>query len=112
MRGRCGSRLIPGLERYCRDGLVALRFMESYCERMHRREFLTALAATATVAAQTPASQVQTPAGKGRLKQAVTRGVFGRGANLEDTCKIAADLGIKGYDLIGPADWPILKKYG
>src|SRR5262245_49436450 len=74
---------------------------------MQRREFLTALAAAATAAAQTPA-----PAGQGRLKQAVTRGVFGRGANLEDTCRIAAELGIKGYDLIGPADWPVLKKYG
>src|SRR5690348_10931823 len=74
---------------------------------MQRRDFLTALAVTASAAAQTPA-----PASKGRLKQAVTRGVFGRGSALEDTCRIAADLGIKGYDLIGPADWPTLKKYG
>jgi hydroxypyruvate isomerase len=32
--------------------------------------------------------------------------------SLEDSCKIAADCGIVGYDLIGPADWPTLKKYG
>jgi hydroxypyruvate isomerase len=25
---------------------------------------------------------------------------------------MAADLGIKGFDLIGPPDWPILKQYG
>ena len=71
---------------------------------MQRREFLTAIAAAATAAAQ--------PASKGRLKQAVTRGVFGRGANFEESCRTAADLGIKGFDLIGPNDWPTLKKYG
>jgi hydroxypyruvate isomerase len=30
----------------------------------------------------------------------------------EDTCREAARVGCKGYDLIGPADWPTLKKYG
>jgi hydroxypyruvate isomerase len=49
---------------------------------------------------------------KGRLKQCVTGGVFGRGTSLEDGCKIAASLGIVGYDLKAPADWPTLKKYG
>ena len=34
------------------------------------------------------------------------------GATLEDSCREAARLGIKGFDLIGPADWPMLKKYG
>jgi len=32
--------------------------------------------------------------------------------SFEDTCREAAKLGIVGYDLRGPADWPILKKYG
>jgi hydroxypyruvate isomerase len=39
-------------------------------------------------------------------------GVFARGTTLEDACKEAARLGIKGFDLRGPADWPTLKKYG
>jgi hydroxypyruvate isomerase len=39
-------------------------------------------------------------------------GVFARGTSLEDGCKLAASLGIVGYDLRGPADWPTLKKYG
>jgi hydroxypyruvate isomerase len=79
---------------------------------MRRRDFFPALAASAAVT-QLPA-QTQTPAprGKGRLKQTVTRGVFGRGMSLEDSCKEAARQGIVGYDLIGPADWPTLKKYG
>src|SRR3984885_13022116 len=74
---------------------------------MRRRDFLPALALS-TAAAQTPA-----PSGKsGRLKQCVTRGVFGRGMSFEDTCREAARAGAKGYDLIGPNDWPTLKKYG
>jgi len=49
---------------------------------------------------------------KGRIIQGVTRGVFARGAALDDSCREAARLGIKGFDLIGPADWPTLRKYG
>ncbi len=74
---------------------------------MRRRDFLPAIAAS-VAAAQTPAPQAR----KGRLKQVVTRGVFGRGMSLEDSCREAARMGCKGYDLIGPADWPTLKKYG
>ncbi len=48
---------------------------------------------------------------KGRLKQGVTRGVFAREMSLEDCCREAARLGIRGFDLLGPADWPLLKKY-
>jgi hydroxypyruvate isomerase len=72
---------------------------------MRRRDFLPAIAASAAFA-QTPTEQ------KGRIKQGVTRGVFARGTSLDDCCREAARLGIKGFDLIGPADWPTLKKYG
>src|SRR4051794_20780803 len=74
---------------------------------MRRRDFLPALAAPLALA-QTPDPVHR----KGQFKQGVTRGVFGRGMSLEDSCREAAKLGIKGYDLIGPADWPTLKKYG
>jgi hydroxypyruvate isomerase len=78
---------------------------------MHRRNFVLGLAAAAATSfAQTSISQ--TVARKGRLKQAVTRGVFGRNMALEDCCREAARLGCKGFDLIEPADWPTLKKYG
>ncbi|MCU1329419.1 MAG: Xylose isomerase domain protein barrel, partial [Bryobacterales bacterium] len=46
------------------------------------------------------------------MKQGVTRGVFGRGMALYVMCREAARLGCQGFDLIGPADWPVLKKYG
>ena len=85
---------------------------------MRRREFLGAVAAPLVVgplAGQAPQPQAPAapvPQRKGRITQGVTRGVFGRGATLEDSCREAARLGIKGFDLIGPADWPMLKKYG
>ena len=72
---------------------------------MRRREFLPLLAAPALL------GQTATKL-KGRFKQGVTRGVFERGMSLEDCCREAANLGITGFDLIGPADWPLLKKYG
>src|SRR5215471_20806930 len=75
---------------------------------MRRREFLPTLGATLASAALAQ----DAPKSKGKLKQGVTRGVFTRGMPFEDTCKIAADMGFVGYDLIGPADWPTLKKYG
>ena len=74
---------------------------------MRRRDFLPALAAPLAMA------QAQTPVKlKGRFKQGVCQGVFPRGMSMEDRCREAAELGITGFDLIGPQQWPILKKYG
>jgi len=74
---------------------------------MRRRDFFPTIAAGAALAqAQT------TDKPKVKLKQTVTSGVFARGMPFEETCQIAAKLGIVGYDLRGPQDWPTLKKYG
>jgi hydroxypyruvate isomerase len=84
---------------------------------MNRRDFLLS-ATAASLALTVPSSgltlpQAVTPvARKGRIKQGVTTGVFARGTSLEDASREAARLGIKGFDLIGPADWPTLRKYG
>jgi hydroxypyruvate isomerase len=37
---------------------------------------------------------------------------FRGGLSLDDTCRLAAEIGFKGYDLMGPQHWPTLKKYG
>ena len=81
---------------------------------MNRRAFLGTAAASlaAARAALAAPQQTATPSRKGRLKQGVTRGVFGRGVPLEDCCRQAASVGIQGFDLITPADWPLVKKYG
>src|SRR5258706_15272632 len=79
---------------------------------MNRREFLTA----AVAAGVTVSSRAQTPAPprKGRIKQALMRVNFGAGSKLtfDDRCREAARHGYQGFDLVGPADWPTLKKYG
>jgi sugar phosphate isomerase/epimerase len=66
---------------------------------------------------------------KGRIKQAATPGVFtaravgapaaqqgagpqAGGMEFEEMCRQAVRLGLKGFDLIDPPDWPTLKKYG
>jgi hydroxypyruvate isomerase len=91
--------------------LVANLFVPSVVKEHHmgRRDFLLGLVAplvlTPTVA-QAPLPR------KGRIKQGVTRGVFARGMALEECCREAARLGIKGFDLIGPPEWPVLRKYG
>jgi hydroxypyruvate isomerase len=60
-----------------------------------------------------PPSSVQVAPRKGRIKQGVTGGVFGGLGTLDEQCREAARLGIKGYDLIStPDQWAILKKYG
>ena len=80
---------------------------------MRRRHFLSALAVSPGFAQSSdPQASVTPVPRKGRIKQGITRGVFARGMSMEDCCREAARLGIKGFDLIGPADWPTLKKYG
>jgi hydroxypyruvate isomerase len=82
---------------------------------MNRRTFLGAVAAPLALARMGTARQEQPAAPaprKGRLKQGVTRGVFGRGVSLEDCCTRAASLGIQGFDLVTPDDWPTVKKHG
>ncbi len=73
---------------------------------MTRRTWIAAAASAALAQDTRPTPR------KGRLKQCVTRGVFGRGMPLEDMCRHAARLGCVGFDLIGPQDFPLLKKYG
>ncbi|MEO8096270.1 MAG: TIM barrel protein [Acidobacteriota bacterium] len=76
---------------------------------MRRREFLPVLAVPMMLSGQTaPVKR------KGRIKQGVTRGVFRStpAMSFDDMCREAAKLGITGFDLVEPADWPTLKKYG
>lgn len=74
---------------------------------MTRRTFLPLAGAIAAAEAQE-----MKKARKGRLKQGVTRGCFGRGKALEDMAREAARLGAVSFDLTGPNDWPTLKKHG
>lgn len=48
---------------------------------------------------------------KGNINHAVCQWCYGS-IPLEEFCKSAAAIGIKGIDLVGPKAWPILQKYG
>jgi hydroxypyruvate isomerase len=75
---------------------------------MTRRTLLSSLAAAGAVA-----RAAQDTALKGRLKQGATLGCFGKlRSDLEEVCRIASRLGLKGLDLVGPKEYPTMKKYG
>lgn len=81
---------------------------------MGRRGFLGAVGGLGTMAALGfSAKPAQAAPRKGRLKQAVCRGVFnGAKLDFEGMCREAARLGAVGIDLVGPDAFPMLKKYG
>jgi hydroxypyruvate isomerase len=78
---------------------------------MTRRSIVTALSASVPLvpAVAQEAAPKRRP---GKLKQAVCPGVFGRQMPFEDRCRNGARLGVWGIDLVGPKDWPTMKKYG
>ncbi len=55
----------------------------------------------------------QAPA-RSRLKQSATLGCFGKDlrADLDALCKVAVKVGLKGLDLVGPKEYPVMRKYG
>jgi hydroxypyruvate isomerase len=86
---------------------------------LRRRDFLSALGTAAAgslgagsiLAASAPAAEPGPR--KGRLKQSVITCVFwGLNLDLDGMCREAARLGARGFDLVGPKDFPVLKKYG
>lgn len=76
---------------------------------MTRRDLILTGAAAATVLNAQTEQKVQR---KNRIKQGVCGGVFGREMSFEDRCRHAARLGAHCYDLVQPAQWPVVKKYG
>ena len=87
--------------------------------RFSRRRFLSALTTVGgayTVGIVTHAQTRPTlrrVIRHGRLKQGVCMGVFrGLKVSFEEKCRIAKELGVEGFDLVGPDRFPILKKYG
>jgi hydroxypyruvate isomerase len=84
-----------------------------------RAALKTILTSTATVGALGVASACapnEQPAKsdkplKNNIKQSVCRWCF-QDMPLEKLCIAAKEMGIRGIDLVGPADWPTLKKHG
>jgi hydroxypyruvate isomerase len=77
---------------------------------MERRSFLAG--AAASLATAFPAGAAQPAAVKGRLRQSATLGCFGKlRSDLEEVCRIASKVGLKGLDLVGPKEYPVMRKY-
>src|SRR5579872_1625118 len=66
---------------------------------------------TAAAAATLPLAQQAARAAGGRIKQSVARWCYSK-YSVEDLAKESARIGLKGMDLIEPADWPVVQKYG
>lgn len=74
------------------------------------------LAGTAAVAASNVLSSMKPISDKpallkGNINHSVCRWCF-KDLSVEELCREAKRIGIKGIDLVGPKDWPVLKQYG
>jgi len=77
-----------------------------------RREALTAAAAAAVLPLQSLAAQPATPAVvKGRLKQSVSRWCYSK-IPMPEFCEAVAAMGLTAIDLLGEADWPVVRDHG
>jgi len=74
---------------------------------MTRRSVLQTIPAALACAQAGRASEP--PAG--RLKQSLCRWCYAK-IPLDDLCRQAAEMGVSGVDLVEPADWPTIRKYG
>src|SRR5262249_11186300 len=92
---------------------------QTEAKQLSRREMMIktagGLSATAVLGSSDrifdPFSFTQQQKLKGRLKQSVCRWCYNK-IPLDEFAKAASEMGIKGIDLIGPTDWPTVKKYG
>src|SRR5580692_12043943 len=74
---------------------------------MTRRSALQTI--PAALASAQAARTAEAPAG--RLKQSLCRWCYAK-IPLDDLCRQAAAMGVSGIDLVEPADWPTVRKYG
>ena len=88
-----------------------------FMNESNRRQMLTgaaAMAAAATVPSLVRADSFQPPMQltklRGNIRHAFARWCYG-GISLDDLCQFCVRLGVPGIDLLGPDDFPTLKKY-
>ncbi len=85
--------------------------------RVSRRQVLQSAlgGAVATAAAsfvrEAGAAEIKPLELKGNVKHSACRWCYGK-IPLEELCKAAATIGLTSIELVGPEEWPILKKHG
>jgi hydroxypyruvate isomerase len=90
--------------------------MPTYNRRAALKTLLTSTATVGALGVASACAPNEKPAElnrplKNNIKQSVCRWCF-QDMPLEQLCAAAKAMGIKGIDLVGPADWPTLKKHG
>jgi hydroxypyruvate isomerase len=90
--------------------------MPTYNRRAALKTILTSTATVGALGVAGAHAQAEKPAEsnkplKNNIKQSVCRWCF-QDMPLEQLCVAAKAMGIKAIDLVGPADWPTLKKHG
>jgi hydroxypyruvate isomerase len=92
--------------------------MEMEQEPLSRRGALKQMAvATSAVAALSMSHRVEAAEAvlaqelKGKVNHSVCRWCY-KDIPLEDLCKAAKNIGLASIELVGPDEWPLLKKYG
>ena len=87
---------------------------------LSRRTLIRTVAGGAAAAAVAAAGSTHAPRAaaaegpaklKGRIKQSVSRWCYGK-VPMEELCQACVDMGIGGLDLVGPKEWPTMKKFG
>ncbi|HNQ90497.1 MAG TPA: TIM barrel protein [Verrucomicrobiota bacterium] len=80
---------------------------------LSRRSALKSLATTALVcgAPAVPAAAAEPARLKGNIHHSVSAWCYG-GIKLDDLCAAARDMGIESVELLGPDDWPTVRKHG
>jgi len=86
-------------------------------ERISRRRMLQiaggiGAAGAAALTLPSCAERTKTTATKGRINQSIVHWCFAKYWDVEKACQIAKQLGCKSVELVGPEDWPTLKKHG
>jgi hydroxypyruvate isomerase len=82
--------------------------------QVSRRNVLRVMAGSgaAMMAGGATTSGRERTAGAGRIRQSIAYWCVQKYWSVEETCRIARELGCQSVELVEPKDWPILKKYG
>jgi hydroxypyruvate isomerase len=83
--------------------------------RVSRRHLLQGAAAAGAAAVLAPLHAEEKPVQNGRIKQSIVFWCFntaGEKWDVETTCRHAKDLGCVSVEIVDPAHWSVLKKYG
>jgi hydroxypyruvate isomerase len=70
-----------------------------------------ALGSNVALSFATSAAESKSLSLKGHIKHSVARWTYGD-LSIEELCKVVNTIGFSAIDLVGPQDWPMLKRYG